>query len=236
MLKCYGIVNTLRPKQDGCHFPDDIFKCIFLNENVWILIKISLKFVPNGPINNIPALVQIMIWRRPDDKPLFERKIIPIVRLNLCEEASKHILIFYHFNTDVAEIVGISHRESQRYGLCKTTLHCNAMSHWLGSYIKWSLVQPWQHKELSLKSLRPSICTRASIHYRSYACARAPGWCVVIRGNQQVCPKGQCWVFVNVCSYTCHRMMVLLETTQTVKLCSDAESRMAFCINTLRPR
>ena len=26
--------NTLRPRQDGCHFPDDIFKCIFLNENV----------------------------------------------------------------------------------------------------------------------------------------------------------------------------------------------------------
>ena len=34
-----------------------IFKCIFLNENVWILIEISLKFVPKGPINNIPALV-----------------------------------------------------------------------------------------------------------------------------------------------------------------------------------
>ena len=38
-------------------FPDDIFKCIFLNENVLILIKISLKFVPKGQINNIPPLV-----------------------------------------------------------------------------------------------------------------------------------------------------------------------------------
>ena len=37
---------------------DDIFKCIFLNENVWIPIKISLKFVPKGPISNIPAMVQ----------------------------------------------------------------------------------------------------------------------------------------------------------------------------------
>ena len=42
--------------QNGCHFLDNIFKVIFLNENVWILIKISLK----GPINNIPALVEIM--------------------------------------------------------------------------------------------------------------------------------------------------------------------------------
>ena len=54
------------------YFPDDIFKCIFLNENAWILINISLKFVPEGPINNIPALVQIMAWRWPGDKPLSE--------------------------------------------------------------------------------------------------------------------------------------------------------------------
>ena len=52
-------------------FPD-IFKCIFMNENVWISIKISMKFVPKGPINNIPALVQIMAWRRTGDKPLSE--------------------------------------------------------------------------------------------------------------------------------------------------------------------
>ena len=42
-----------------------IFKWIFLNENVWISINISLKFVPRGPINNIPTLVQVMAWRRP---------------------------------------------------------------------------------------------------------------------------------------------------------------------------
>ena len=50
-------INTLRPRQDGRYFPDDIFKCIFLNENVLISIKISLKFVPKGQISNIPALV-----------------------------------------------------------------------------------------------------------------------------------------------------------------------------------
>ena len=52
-------INTLRPRQDGRHFPDDIFNCIFLNGKVWILIKISLKFVPKDPINNIPSLAQI---------------------------------------------------------------------------------------------------------------------------------------------------------------------------------
>ena len=63
-------MNTLRPRQYGRNFADDIFKWIFLNENVWIPIKISLKFVPQGPINNIQALVEIMAWRRPGDKPL----------------------------------------------------------------------------------------------------------------------------------------------------------------------
>ena len=68
--------NTLRLKQDGCYFADDVLKCIFLNENVWISLKIPLKFVPKGPINNIPALVQIMAWRRPGDKPLSEPMLV----------------------------------------------------------------------------------------------------------------------------------------------------------------
>ena len=44
-------LNTSRLEQNGRRFADDIFKCIFLNENISILIKISLKFVPKGPIN-----------------------------------------------------------------------------------------------------------------------------------------------------------------------------------------
>ena len=63
-------INTWRPRQNGRHFPDDIFKCIFLNENVWNTLKTSMKFVPRVPINNIPALDQIMAWRRIGDKPL----------------------------------------------------------------------------------------------------------------------------------------------------------------------
>ena len=76
-------VNTLRPRQYGRHFPDDIFKCIFVNENVLIWIQISLKFVRKGPINNIPSLVQIMAWRRPGDKPLSEPMMI-ILLTHIC--------------------------------------------------------------------------------------------------------------------------------------------------------
>ena len=70
--------NTLRPRQNGHPFPDDIFKRIFLNKNVWISIKISLKFVPKGPINNIPPLVQMMAWRRPGDKPLSDPMVASV--------------------------------------------------------------------------------------------------------------------------------------------------------------
>ena len=77
-LTCYNL-NTLRPRQHGRHFADDTFKRIFLNENVRISIKNSLKFVPKGPINNIPALVQIMAWRRPGDKPLSEAMMVSLL-------------------------------------------------------------------------------------------------------------------------------------------------------------
>ena len=65
-------LNTLRPRLNGCHFPDNIFKCFLLNENVWIPIKILLKFVPKGPINNTPVLVQIMAWCLSGAEPLSE--------------------------------------------------------------------------------------------------------------------------------------------------------------------
>ena len=79
LLPWCPIFNTLRLRQNGCHFADDIFKRIFLNDNIWIRIKISLKFVPKGPINNIPAIIQIMAWRRPGNKPLSELMVVSLL-------------------------------------------------------------------------------------------------------------------------------------------------------------
>ena len=76
-------LNTLRPRQNWRHFPEDILKSFSLYENAWISIKISLKFVPKGPINNNPALVQIMGWRRPGDKPLSET-MLPSLLAYIC--------------------------------------------------------------------------------------------------------------------------------------------------------
>ena len=76
-------VNTLRPGQNGRHFADNTFNRIFVNENVRISIKISLKFVPKGPINNIPALVRIMAWRQPGNKPLSEPMMVSLL-MHIC--------------------------------------------------------------------------------------------------------------------------------------------------------
>ena len=61
-----------------------IFQTTFSNRFSWMkmyefFIKISLKFVSNGLINDIPALVQIMAWRRLGDKPLSEPMIFSLL-------------------------------------------------------------------------------------------------------------------------------------------------------------
>ena len=69
-------INTWMPWQNGRRYPDDIFKRIFLKENICIPINNSLRFFPKGQINNIPSLAKIMAWRRPRDKTLFEPMLV----------------------------------------------------------------------------------------------------------------------------------------------------------------
>ena len=69
----FTTINSSPPGQNGRHFAD--FKCIFMNEKFFILIRISLKFVPKGPIDCKSALVQEMAWQQIGDKPLSELKL-----------------------------------------------------------------------------------------------------------------------------------------------------------------
>ena len=73
---CILEVKTLNPRQKGRHLQDDIFKYIFVNENIRILLKISLKFVPKVLISNIPALAQIMVLCQQGNKPLSETIVV----------------------------------------------------------------------------------------------------------------------------------------------------------------
>ena len=67
------------PAQNGRYLEDDIFKCPFMKEQFCILIRISLKFVPNSEVDDKSALVQVMVWRRADDKPLPEPMLTKLI-------------------------------------------------------------------------------------------------------------------------------------------------------------
>ena len=65
---CSCSCNSSAPRQKGRQFRSDVFKCIFVNENVWIVLKMSLlTFASEVRIDNITALVHIMAWRRLGD-------------------------------------------------------------------------------------------------------------------------------------------------------------------------
>ena len=114
----YQFFSILGQRQNGRYFADDIFKCIFLNGNVF---KISLKFVPKGPIHNIPALAQIMAWCRPGDKTLSEPMIVSllthIASLGL-NELMKHFLFFFmNYNRPLWNRYCSSHGKETLHGL-----------------------------------------------------------------------------------------------------------------------
>ena len=69
-------LTTLRPKQNGSHVVDDIFKSYFLYKIFCNLIRIMLNSVPNGVTNNTLALAQIMAWHRTDGNPLYEPMVV----------------------------------------------------------------------------------------------------------------------------------------------------------------
>ena len=53
----YNVFNSSPPGQNGHHFIANNCICNLKNEKLYILIKVSLKFVPKGWIDNKPALV-----------------------------------------------------------------------------------------------------------------------------------------------------------------------------------
>ena len=93
-----------------------IFQTTFSNAFSWtniyqIWLKVHWSFVPKGPMNNIPALVQIMAWRRPGDKPLSEPMMVSLLT-HICVTRPQWVK-----NTKIYAMlwVHINHRQTPIY-------------------------------------------------------------------------------------------------------------------------
>ena len=57
------------------------FHMHFLNENVYSLLRFHTSLFPcKGPVNGIPALIQMMVWNRSGDTPLSEVMVVSLLR------------------------------------------------------------------------------------------------------------------------------------------------------------
>ena len=122
-LILYPRVNTLRARQNGRRFADDIFKYTFLNENIWISINTSPNVVPHGQINNVPSLVQITAWCRPGDKPLSELMMVSLLT---------HVCVTLSQMSNVTSLSDLSWKFHEYLSLRFTVI-------WLTAYCRWNL-------------------------------------------------------------------------------------------------
>ena len=137
--KCGSDFNSLRLRPNRRHFADDTFKHIFMKENVRISIKISLKFVPKSPIDNILALFQIMAWRWPGDKPLSETMMVSLLT-HICVARPQWVKRFSNLLYRIVAwafavklLTGKCHRNSNEKSTLVQSLvwSCQAVSHYL---------------------------------------------------------------------------------------------------------
>ena len=161
-----------------------------------ILIKISLKFVPKGQINNIQALVKIMAWRRPGDKPSSEPRMESLLT-HICVTRPQWYIYIYIYSGTVTYIVQLM--VSPRYycgvhGQQNSLVLCSGSRRSSGGTAK-HLIGPIVPTEGKYESLSSHAVSQAFLNKRA-------------RVGYQLCPVRMLPVAVflehtaTTCSYT----------------------------------
>ena len=125
----------------------------WMNENIWISIEISVKFVPKGPINNIQALVQIMAWCRPGDKLLSETMLASLL-MHICitrpqwikSQYFMAVKISYFMPILLCQTSNLSHTKSPNLNMSCLVLQLslpNPLKPGVKSRMKMKLEQHW---------------------------------------------------------------------------------------------
>ena len=111
------------------HFAYDIYKCIFLNRHVRIFLKNLLQMIK---IYNIPALVQIMAWCRPDNKPLSGQMMISLLT-HICVTRPQWVMKHSHMDiwTPFPRHWGSADDRNVVMSQTRTRLSCVSHDHWL---------------------------------------------------------------------------------------------------------
>ena len=136
------VIKTSRPRQNVCHFEDDGFKCIFMNGNIWISIKISLKFVPKGSVNNIPVLFQIMVWCRVGDNPPSEPMLTRFTDTYIRHWGEMSWMLMYKctVKTKVWKVVIIPKNGHKLSSMGIWNHNCDKRNHNCHKYIRWNYI------------------------------------------------------------------------------------------------
>ena len=66
-IMCFSIGKHIKDGTKWQYLTDNIFNCIFINENVFIVIEISMTFIPKCPIGNKSTWEQVMAWHQTGD-------------------------------------------------------------------------------------------------------------------------------------------------------------------------
>ena len=142
--------NTLRPRQHDRQF-SDIFKCISWIEIYAIRLKFHRSLFLRVKYNNIPALVQILGWHQPGDKPLCEPMMVRLsthicvtrpVNRNTGMDRWIHLSIWYiihHGPTIKSTLAKLSLKVSHRKFAIKKTA-------WRVSYVSC----PWTFSHINI--------------------------------------------------------------------------------------
>ena len=120
----------MRPEQNGWHFTDNFSKRIFLKENILIQVKVSLKFVPMGPTENMTMLVWLMDWHRTGVKPLPEPMMTLMTDTYIRHPASmslcdSHNMLCTNHMSNIAIIIHQVYNKILKKYLCICQFSCS---------------------------------------------------------------------------------------------------------------
>ena len=162
-------LNSSPPGQNGRHFADDVFKRIFLNENIWISNKISLEYVHWGLNYNMSALVQILAWRQAiiwtNADPVHRRVYTALGREELKQE---RLVYIYHERLwwrIKCGIIGFSNGLVPIWSqpIISSKLACRQWDPWEKISLLWIIMQTYLSRNSSFLEIDQHIIYKMAI-------------------------------------------------------------------------